>query len=145
MPIDPDTHRLWYDYYFTPLHMGRSKDDQVPRYTIKVKADGYQQCVSISSFLHGVRNKKKGHDVKTHYKYDPDGAILWIGKEESDFRFEQELDGKRADLIATFDNSTEQMVEDTRNYHPDPELEFDNVFDFYKHIGYDYKKKRFTR
>lgn len=143
MPIDPDTHRLWYDYYFTPLYMERGEEDQVPRYTIKVKADGYQQCTSISAFMHGTRKKGHGNDVKNHRIYDPNNAILWIGKVESDFHMQQTLNAKAAERLSTYEKATEEDVEHLRNYHPDPTIEFDNVFDFYNHIGYDYKKKRF--
>ena len=79
--------------------------------------DGYRQVVSAGAFFHGV--KKGDRDVKR--------GIIWASHDEYDHHIY------------------------TRKYMgfsiwPDdvPIVEHETIWAFYEHIGYDYKKKKWT-
>lgn len=130
MPIDPDSHRLYYDYVF----IGTYLDIPLSTEAIQVRADGYQQVISIGAFVHGLRTKGKPGDIKTHRTYDKYKNLFWRGRVIDDYLLEQKQDRRAA---VKFQNDSFLTL------HPDPIRFFDTVYEFYEAINYDYKKKRF--
>jgi hypothetical protein len=149
MPIDPDTHTLWYDYVFR----GQTPEDNTRTEAISVHAWGYQQVVSMSAFLHGMKRKypdtgntakdlQANYRVENHRKYDHHRKVLWIGKRIDEYRDEQQMDIGHVQRYAEIHPSISEYF---RTLHPEPTRSFDNVYEFYDHIRYDRKTKKFLK
>lgn len=146
MPIDPDTHTLWYSFVFQGLILG---DNGSRGEAIRVRVWGYRQGISFSGFQHGLKRRIKTGDeqqdiivnsrVQNHRTYDPHTNTLWIGKMDHEYADEQHWDAER--VIRYADHPT--IVEYHRTAHPDPTRSFDSLYDFYDHIRYDRKTKKF--
>ena len=80
--------------------------------------DGYRQVVSAGAFFHGV--KKHDRDVKR--------GVIWASHYEHEHH-----------------RYTEKSILGFSIWSGDVEIvEHESIWAFYEHIGYDYKKKKWT-
>lgn len=87
----------------------------------------YVQSVSFNAFFHSL--KKHNYDEKNglfYYSIGWDDYLFELG-----FKRDPELEKALASLTAEYKTFFEEAIE------------FNSIWDFYKHIGYDYKTKKY--
>jgi hypothetical protein len=93
---------------------------------------GYRSISSLNAFNCGIKRSASKEDRRLHR----DGCCwshdsLYIGKREEQWREDQERTAKNPHLAHL----------DERNM---PIIEHESIWAFYKHIGFDHKKRRYV-
>ena len=116
-----------FKYYVNKIETNTGKHIKVyklnmPDYNEK---DFYRQTTSFSSFFHNLKKRNYNKNILYHVKSETD----WI--EDNDHWMKTYIkNGMDADSI------------DQRKL---PFTEHNGIWDFYKEIGFDYRKKRYTK
>ena len=105
--------------------------------SVLIKANGYQQVISISAFMHGGWKTAKPQDFRTWRTYNPHQQVIWTGRFKQDYY----------EIYRKNDREAEKRIPDLdlSDLHPEPTVTYENPFDFYKAIGYDRKRRKFVK